>query len=205
MANPNFREEQWSHRFDAHVAPINHLVDELTRSGDFAPYVAPMYGGVHARILSLLRDPGPMTRNGKGSGFLSMENDDRTAERLSNLFSSAAIDAAEIIPWNIFPWYINRRPTTPELSRGLEPLRRLLDLTPRVSVVMLHGGSAQAGWRMFAKHNGGLLQRQGFHIVETYHTSPQAFRHPDPAVREARLRHLENSFFQAARYLGIKR
>lgn len=203
MSNPEYRSVQWNHRFDSHVAPINHLVDELMSSGDFAPYVAPIYGGIHARLLSLLRDPGPKTRRGKGSGFLSMENDDPTAERISNLFSSAAIGAREIVPWNVYPWYINRQPSREELIRGLEPLRKLLDLTPHVVVVMLQGGDAKRGWRLFASRHGDLLEQRKFKVIETYHTSRQAFWHRDPSVRQARLRDLETSFLEASRYLGI--
>jgi hypothetical protein len=83
MADPVFRNEQWQRRFDTHIEPINLLVDELRISErGWLPYVAPMYGGVNARLLSVLRDPGPKTRSEDGSGFLSMENDDPTAEAI---------------------------------------------------------------------------------------------------------------------------
>ena len=64
-----------------HVAPINALVDDLRQWGrGWVPYVAPIYGGVNAQMLSVLRDPGPMTDSaGKGSGFLCLENDDAAA------------------------------------------------------------------------------------------------------------------------------
>src|SRR5688572_10358255 len=107
MTDPWFREEQWQHRFDAHVAPINRLVDTLRDSGrGWVPYVAPMYGGANARLLSLLRDPGPMTQTEGGSGFICMENDDATAEAISQYFSDARIPATDIVPWNVYPWYI---------------------------------------------------------------------------------------------------
>ena len=101
MADPTFREYQWQHRYDAHVAPINSLVDSLCKPEEpersWAPYVAPMYGGIDARLLSLLRDPGPKTRLKGGSGFLSMENDDATAERICDLVSEARISAADMV------------------------------------------------------------------------------------------------------------
>jgi hypothetical protein len=41
-----------------------------------------MYRGVDAPALSISRDPGPKAGGDKGSGFLSVENDDPSAERM---------------------------------------------------------------------------------------------------------------------------
>jgi hypothetical protein len=40
-------------------------------------------------------------------------------------------------------------------------------------------------------------------IIGTYSPGPQAFRHPDPAVRQARQKDLESAFNQAAARLRI--
>jgi hypothetical protein len=188
MADPDFRAMQWQQRYAEHVAPINRLVDELRaepgRQG--APYVAPMYGGVNARLLSILRDPGPMTQHGRGSGFLSMENDDATAETINSYFDNAAISAEDIVPWNAYPWYINRKPDTAELSAATEPLARVIALLPRLKVVMLHGGSARDAWKYLLRQHPDIVQSRSFHVIATYHRSRQAFRHKDPKVRQAR-------------------
>jgi sugar phosphate isomerase/epimerase len=161
-----------------------------------------MYGGVNATLLSILRDPGPKTQMAaNGSGFLCMENDDATAETISNLFAEAGIDASEVVPWNAYPWYINRVPNAAELEAGLDPLKRLIDRLPRLRVVMLHGGTAQDGWRRFARTYQSLLEDRALYVISTYHTSRQAFWHPDPKVREARMEHLRNSFQAAAQHL----
>jgi hypothetical protein len=204
MSEDGFREEQWRHRNDAHIAPINQFVDELRRipSSDSVPYIAPMYGGINARLLSVLRDPGPKTQEAKGgSGFLSMENDDASAEAICNLFDDAGIDAGDIVPWNAYPWYINRAPKAAELDAGVAPLKCIIDLLPKLRVVMLHGGSAHDGWRRFTRQFPQLVALRGFHVIETYHTSRQACWHPDPLVREARKKHLYQSFQKAAQYL----
>jgi hypothetical protein len=204
MRDQRFREEQWQHRYDPHIAPINQFVDELHRiSGcDSVPYVAPMYGGVNARLLSVLRDPGPKTQevNG-GSSFLCMENDDPTAEAMSNYLAEAAIDACEIVPWNIYPWYINRKPMAAELEAGVAPMKRIIDLLPKLRVVMLHGGSAQDGWNRFIQQNPNIVEIKRLLIINTYHTSRQAFWHKDPSVREDRKKNLYESFQQAAQRL----
>jgi hypothetical protein len=46
MAHHEIRAAKWRGRFDAHIAPINNLVDRLgSIDGGRVPYVAPMYGG----------------------------------------------------------------------------------------------------------------------------------------------------------------
>ena len=56
-------------RYAAHVRPVNELVDELhdLDGRGWMPHVAPVHGGVEARVLSVLRDPGPKTQDGVGS------------------------------------------------------------------------------------------------------------------------------------------
>lgn len=60
MAEPAFHEDQWSRRYDQHVEPLDRLTDELGERDDAGhpPYIAPMYRGSEAPVLSLLRDPG---------------------------------------------------------------------------------------------------------------------------------------------------
>jgi hypothetical protein len=204
MRDAGFRDDQWRHRYDAHIAPINQFVDELRQlSGlDSAPYVAPMYGGVNARLLSVLRDPGPKTQIANaGSGFLCMENDDASAEAISKLFADARIVASDIVPWNVYPWYINRAPKAAELEDGVAPLRRIIELLPKLRVVMLHGGSAHDGWSRLTRQCPEIVALRELHVIKTYHTSRQAFWHPNPLVREARKKKLCEAFQEAAQHL----
>src|SRR5689334_1651822 len=126
MADSQFREEQWKGRYDRHVGPINELVNDINALPNLggSPYVPPMHGGIDARLLCLLRDPGRKAHGVGGSGFICMENDDPTAESICNLCSEAGIDARDMVLWNIYPWYINRAPTSAERAAGIEPLRR---------------------------------------------------------------------------------
>jgi len=204
MTDPTFRTTQWNHRYADHIAPINHLVDDLRKDPlrGWAPYVPPMYGGIHARLLSILRDPGPKTQDGTGSGFICMENDDPTAEAICNHFAAVQIDARDIVPWNAYPWYINRAPDAAEMTAGLEPLRRLIDLLPNLRVVMLHGGHAKTAWKKFERSYPDIVARRRLAVIPTYHTSRQAFWHRDVAVREARKEHLREAFERAAGWLN---
>ena len=83
MADEAFRKSEQAHRLDTHIAPIKQFVAELQDPTNslWLPEVAPMHGGIDAMVLSILRDPGPKTQDGSGSGFLCIENDDPTAER----------------------------------------------------------------------------------------------------------------------------
>jgi hypothetical protein len=175
MRDPQFRQQQWDGRWAPHVAPVNALVDELIEPSGrgWVPYVAPSYGGVNARVLNIHRDPGPKTHSQYGgSGFLCVENDDASAERFATLLDGAGMPVSETLSWNAYPWYVNRLPRAAELEAGVEPLRRLLGLLARLRVVMLHGGSAQDGWRRLARRHPDLALR--FEVVPTYHTSAVA-------------------------------
>lgn len=150
-------------------------------------------------MLSVLRDPGPMTHaDMNGSGFLCLENDDPAAERFATLLYEAGLAPEQMIPWNAYPWYINRKPNAAELVIGIEPLRRLLALLPRLRVVMLNGGEAQTQWRKFEKLHPTIANR--YVVLPTYHTGNQAFIGP-PDVRAARMDDLRAKFAAAARVL----
>lgn len=201
MRDPQFRKQQEDGLWAPRVAPINALIDELIDSSGrgWVPHVAPVYGGVDARVLNIHRDPGPKTNSHHGgSGFLCPENDDASAERFATLLDGAGIAVSETLSWNAYPWYINRSPRAAELEAGIEPLRRLLGLLPRLRVVMLHGGSARDGWRRLARRHPDLVS--GLEVVPTYHTSNQAFIGPSE-VRAARMAALRSAFAHTARIL----
>lgn len=208
MKDSDFSEDQFQRRYASHVEPLNRFIDELRKEMDdySVPYIPPMYGGVKARLLSVLRDPGPMTQeSGRGSGFIGMENDDPTAEALCQYFDVARIPAKEIVPWNAYPWYINCLPTTDQLREGTAPLKNIIDLMPKLKVVMLHGGVAHRAWRRLVRTYPELVQERELHIIMTYHTGRQAFWHNDPEVRKRRKQHLQDAFAESRRWLFPER
>lgn len=195
------RNYQWLRRFDGHIAPLNMLVDELCGAGK-VPYIAPIYGGINAKLLSILRDPGPKTQlEDNGSGFLCLENNDATAEKMCELIAEAGIDVSEMVTWNAYPWYINRAPNAAEIKAGIEPLKKLIDLLPNLQVVILHGGAAHNSWKRLTRSFPNIVEDRRLYVIETYHTSRQAFWHREEEVREARRRHLRDSLHEAASIL----
>ena len=108
------------------------------------------------------------------------------------------IDYAEVVPWNAYPWYINNDPTTDQLLAGVEPLRELIGLMPRLRVVLVHGTAADKGWKLFLRDNRNLIERRGIVWLSTYHTSRQALQTPDRVERELREASIRNALALAA-------
>lgn len=204
MADEGFRTAQWDQRFAPHIAPINEFVDRL-RVQAWAPYVAPIHGGIDARVLTLLRDPGPATQDTLGSGFLSIENDDPTAARLNELLVSAGLSASDTVLWNAYPWYINRAPKAAELDEGVGPILDLIALMPKLKVVLLQGGSARDSWRRVTRRAPKLVVERGLTVIDTYHPGRQALWHKDLDVRAERLTHQVSAFQQVAAALRSPR
>jgi hypothetical protein len=181
MRDAAFKAEQFAGVHLPHVTAVNQLVESLrepepSTGRGWVPYVAPLHGGSEARILSILRDPGPMTHETMGSGMLCVENDD----------DSAALQC-QLLPWNAYPWYRHDQSSglrSPQITEGLNPLARLIDLMPKLEVVLLQGGEAQTLWKRFARKHPRVAAR--YAAVETYHPGRTALRDPDPTVREAR-------------------
>ena len=44
-----------------------------------------------------------------------------------------------MLPWNAYPWFVDRAPSTNELKFGVDPLVRVLQEMPRLRAVMLMG------------------------------------------------------------------
>lgn len=103
-----------------HIESFNRLVDEISTAIEWLPYVALQYDGVKARLLALFHDPGPKTQRGIGSGMLCIENDDPSADRYFNFLANAGISVRDLMAWNCYPWYVNRKPTLEKSSAGLD-------------------------------------------------------------------------------------
>ena len=170
MADPAFRAEQHARLREPHIEPITALVDDFSRSGNgFIPYSAPMFGGVRAEVLCVLRDPGPKTRDQSGSGMLCIENDDPTAEMFASCLDAAGLAVDRIMTWNAYPWYINSEPSAVQLEQGVVPLKRLIDLLPDLKVVVLMGLAAENSWRRFSKKYAIASRR--YSAIATRHPS----------------------------------
>jgi hypothetical protein len=137
-----------------HVAPLTALVRRLRAAhGGGVPWFDPTEAGVEARILLLFENPGRRADAAQGSGFISADNDDASAENMWRFLGEAGIDRrGDVVAWNIVPWYLgdDRKigaVRASDLEQARPALHELLHLLPELRVVVLFGRKAQAGWR----------------------------------------------------------
>lgn len=134
------------------------------------PDFDPMDGGESAKALFLFEKPGPMTsvdRGGVriGSGFISRDNDDPTAEITFRFMQEAGLDRSITTVWNMVPWWNGTRVITAgELRAGMGALDRLLNLLPDLRVVVLVGRKAGRA----RSH----IEKRGLPVLESVHPSP---------------------------------
>jgi hypothetical protein len=152
-----------------HMAKLREFTAALRRErrGE-VPDFDPLDGGVYAKVLFLFEKPVPMTgRKGSkmGSGFISRNNNDPTAEATFHFMQAAMLPRKMTILWNVIPWWNDTRTvTTKELREGLERLKRLVRLLPRLRTVVLVGAKA-----LRAKP---YLESNGLVVVTSDHPSP---------------------------------
>lgn len=171
MRDAGVRERRRAMLTEPHIAPLNLYTAKLRQQGSGeVPEFDPFDGGIGAEILFLFEKPGPMTSDGRGSGFISRNNDDPTAEATFKFMQQAGIPRKLTVTWNIIPWWNGTRKITgQELQKGLACLDELIRLLPRLRAVVLVG-----------KH---AARAQG-HLNTAYpHLTLITSAHPSPLAR----------------------
>jgi hypothetical protein len=139
---------------EPHIAPLSDFVRRLRarRGPDSVPWFDPTEAGVEAPLLFLFENPGRRADVTHGSGFISADNDDPSADNAWHLYKEAGIDRRrDMVAWNIVPWYLGDERTIGkvgmrDLDEARPALHEVLDLLPRLRVVVLFGRVAQRGW-----------------------------------------------------------
>lgn len=147
---------------EPHVAPLSELADKIAAAKGLpagaVPYPDPDFGGIHARALFLLDNPGPRATIGTGgSGLLSIDNNDPSAARAHAAYPQFHLDCSLCLHWNVcpFPTTLDQSSTT-ERTRAARHTTELLRLLPRLELVVLLGRAAEDGWRRAAVHRDDL-------------------------------------------------
>lgn len=147
----------------AHMAPLAEYVSTIRAdTGLDVPDFDPDSAGVAAKALLLLEAPGPQSAseqargNRRGSGFISLDNDDRSAEAMWQLFREADLDRYSVLIWNFVPWYIGsesriRNAVREDLEKAEPYVSRLLRHLPELRVVLALGRHAQEGWLTYLR------------------------------------------------------
>jgi uracil-DNA glycosylase len=160
---------------EPHVAPLTKFVRRLRaeHGPDSVPWFDPTEAGAEAPILLLFENPGRKAHAGQGSGFISADNDDPSANNTWHIFKEAGIDRRrDIVAWNIVPWYLGDDRKIGEvqdsdLDDARPALAELLGLLPRLRVVVLLGRKAQKGWDRTAPESPVV-------VLQTPHTSDRS-------------------------------
>jgi len=175
MRDGGVRERRTAMLHQPHIQPLTAYVAKLReRAFGEVPDFDPFDGGTDARVLFLFEKPGPMTANGSrkrvGSGFISRNNDDPTAQATFDFMQRARIPRRLTVTWNLIPWWNGTRQVTGrELQDGFNCLQELIAQLPKLRAVVLVGQHA------------GKAER---YLNETY-PSVRVFTsaHPSPLVR----------------------
>lgn len=153
-----------------HVAPLTDFVERLRAShpGAAVPYFDPTEAGTGGTILGLFEAPGPKAAPPAGSGFVSADNNDQTAQNVWKLLREAGVDRrSEYVAWNVVPWYVGdgkriRAVRAADLAEAQSATEDLLGLLPDVRVAVLFGKAAAQTWERIGPIEG----------IEAPHPSP---------------------------------
>lgn len=161
------------------VEPLNEwALREEAQRGVSIPWFDPGDAGTNAKVLFLLESPGPMSDAGKGSGVISIDNDDPTAQNLWT-FRQAAGLIEGCLHWNAVPWYLGSEakgvvtPEPGEVKRGVAMLRSVLTLLPELRIVVPMGNAAKQAWGLYCND-----RPNNFVVIPTWHPAARALTAP---------------------------
>jgi hypothetical protein len=130
-----------------HIAPLTNFVATLrAEHSDWEiPDFDPLDGGVNADMLFLFETPGPMTSAaGGGSGFISRNNNDPTAEAAFGFMKQANLPRNRTISWNVVPgWNGTRKITATELREAVAAIKDFLPMISGLRTIVFVGKKAQ--------------------------------------------------------------
>ena len=155
-----------------HIKPLKEFVLKIRKEknlSDQIPFFDPLDGGVNARCLSVLRAPGDKTQE---TGFVSRNNPDPTANNLFHFYQEAKIPREETVLWNVVPWKVKEEKFWESLDQSVEYLLELIDILPKLKVIVLHGNEAKKARDMLERANKNII------IIDSWHTGSNLNRHP---------------------------
>ena len=208
LSAPSYRDRQWAERFDGPTEDVNVFIDGLNRrhlSHGMVPYIAPIHGGLNARVLGLLSSPPDNVTGAGGTKMLSVENDDDAARFVAEQLKSSGIAYADYLPWNAYPWPLGngRADLTPDqVHLGADILAELMAHMPHLKVVIELGKGAPMQVHIRARRTHPELRARGITRIETYSPGPGGlFGARSEQQRQERNDERARAFRQAARIL----
>lgn len=204
LRDPNERARRRTMLSAPNMRRLTRYTEALRRQGrGEVPNFDPLDGGINAQALFLLEKPGPMTADAGrgirvGSGFISRDNDDDTAEATYWFMRQAAIPREQTILWNVIPWWNGTRQiTNPERIAGVSQLLDLVPLLEGLRVIVLVGKKAQR-----AKLDiDAALQEASLPVPPSIRSA-----HPSPLVRARwpdRWNAIPEQWMEARQYIDV--
>ncbi|MBT2513158.1 uracil-DNA glycosylase [Arthrobacter sp. ISL-30] len=154
---------------EPHVKSLNDWVRELNRARSgravpgesLVPWFDPSGGGIAAKILFLLEAPGSRASASRGSGFVSIDNNDGTAANCFALVREAGLSRCCFASWNIVPWYLpdGSRTQVTRLADVLEAtqdLETVLAKFEHLNLVIAMGTHAKTGWELLRARSSAI-------------------------------------------------
>jgi hypothetical protein len=137
-----------------HMDALVKFRDDLKDDSDsHVPHFDPLDGGTRSRCLLLLDAPGRRaaysgSTSVQGTGFVSRDNPDPSANNLRAALNLEGLPREETIIWNAVPWYIGTAAKLDETRarnwNAAKPwLARLITVLPALEVVVLMGRKAE--------------------------------------------------------------
>ena len=164
LAKAHLRQLRRNRLHDPHVSPLTLYVDRLRalRRG-VVPYFDPMDGGVRARLLVLLHNPGVAAVR---SGFISRNYVDPTAKNMFDLLQEAGVPREATLLWNIVPWHVKHELEPHEIDEGAGELERLIGLLTSLQAIVYVGVMAQEAMPL-------VRVPKGVRVSRAYHPNPK--------------------------------
>ena len=128
----------------------------------FSVALDPANGNLTAKVLLVLEAPGP---GAVASKRVSINNDDPTARNLKALLAKGELTSADLIIWNVVPWYCGNEektkievPSAKDVAEGIESLCTFVALLKNLKAIVLVGSTARkAHVRLSAKTRARIL------------------------------------------------
>jgi hypothetical protein len=154
---------------EPHIETLTAFVANLRAANPvdmYYPNFDPLDGGVNADILFLFEKPGPKTSpEHGGSGFISQDNDDPTAEATFKFMRSGNLPRQRTLIWNVIPgWNGKRGIGAQEWREGVVALKGLVAILPVLRTMVLVGRKAERA--------RSLLQDMPIRLLLSAHPSP---------------------------------
>lgn len=168
LGNPAVRQRRRAMLDSPHMRPLNEYVAKLRRDRENVevPDFDPLDGGIDALVLFLFEKPGPKTVGSTGSGFISRNNNDSTAEATFKFMQESGIPRELTVTWNVVPrWNGTIKVLSVELREGVECIKELIGLLPRLRAVVFVGKKADRA--------RPYLEDTGLSLFSSAHPSPR--------------------------------